>query len=279
MTTSGSTEFAKLHTPLYRVIEQDLRSRIQKGKWPAGAMLPSRKSLAKEYGVDMRTIQRAISDLLADGTLQAHGGRGTFVPVQDNGDSDDPTRVAYKTIVIIAEQSFNPVPSWPAMIHAIHEGLRKHIEDCRIITVNTSDKTPESVVRHEQDALKMVESERLAGVVMFHSGGAETLPDIQRLLATEIPVVFIDRMPFEHGCDFVGIDNRISSREAIEYLISIGHQRIAFVAPDEEVTTIHDRLNGYLDAFTGAGLEPPADLVFRLSPAKSFAKEGLRSEI
>ena len=274
----GSTDLAKQHVPLYRVIEQDLRERVQTGKWTPGAMLPSRKSLAKEYGVDMRTIQRAISDLLADGTLQAHGGRGTFVPVHDGNGANGTGKVAVKTVAIIAEQSFNPVASWPAMIHSIHEGLRKHVEDCRIITINTTAKTPEGVIRNEHDALCMVESEGLAGVIMFHSGGDATLADIRHVIDAGIPTVFVDRLPFEHGCDFVGIDNRIATREAVEYLMSIGHKRIAIVAPDENVTTIDDRLNGFLDSYMSSG-QSGQDLVFRLSLAKSFSREGLMSEI
>jgi len=279
MRDAGPTELAKQHVPLYRVIEQDLRERVQSGKWTAGAMLPSRKSLAKEYGVDMRTIQRAISDLLADGTLHAHGGRGTFVPVLDGSGPNGTAKVAVKTVAIIAEQSFNPVASWPAMVHSIHEGLRKHVEDCRVITINTSAKTPEGVVRNEHDALRMVEGEGLAGVIMFHAGGDATLPDIRHVIDAGIPTVFVDRLPFEHGCDFVGIDNRIATREAIEYLMSIGHRRIAIVAPDENVTTIDDRLNGFFDTFMSAGLPAPQDLVFRLALAKSLTREGLMSEI
>jgi len=278
MKTADPKGLAKLHSPLYRVIEQDLRGRIHSGKWTAGAMLPSRQSLAKEYGVDMRTIQRAICDLLADGTLHAHGGRGTFVAMSDDND-DDTTAVANKAVMVIAEQSFSPVPSWPVLIHAIHEGLRKQIEGCRILTFNTTDKTHEGVIRHEQDALRMVETEGYSGVIMFHCGGESTLPDIQRVLSTDVPIVFIDRLPFEHGCNFVGIDNRFAAREAIEYLLSIGHTRIAFIAPKEKVSTIDDRLHGYLDAFMSVGIPPPNDLIFRLDLAKSFSREGLRSEL
>ena len=43
------------------------------------AMLPSRQSLAREYSVDLSTVQRAVSEMLTDGTLRADSGRGTFV--------------------------------------------------------------------------------------------------------------------------------------------------------------------------------------------------------
>lgn len=41
-------------------------------------MLPSRRSLAKDYAVDLTTVQRAVARLVADGLLRADEGRGTF---------------------------------------------------------------------------------------------------------------------------------------------------------------------------------------------------------
>jgi DNA-binding LacI/PurR family transcriptional regulator len=67
-------------TPIYRQIEADLRTKVRDGFWLPGAMLPSRKALADEYNVDLRTLQNAIAPLLADGALRADNRRGTFVP-------------------------------------------------------------------------------------------------------------------------------------------------------------------------------------------------------
>lgn len=63
----------------YKQIEISLRSRILDGRWPASMMLPSRRELAKEYGVSPITIERAITPLIAEGMLRADDRRGTFV--------------------------------------------------------------------------------------------------------------------------------------------------------------------------------------------------------
>ena len=282
MKSVSPKELVEHHSPLYRRIELDLRERVQRGQWPAGYMLPSRKSLAQEYGVDMRTLQRAIGDLLADGTLTAHGGRGTFVAGSSSSTNSEQPRAANSltnTIAIIAEQSFSPGPTWLATIQTVHEAVRKSLPDAQIITLNTYDRTPEGVARHERNALEIVENERLAGVIMAHAGGAETLPDIRRVLATGVPIVFIDRLPFDRGCDFVGIGNRFAAQDLVEYLTSIGHKRIGFLAPDETVTTIEDRLAGYHDAMRTAQLDSPEEYIFRLPLARSYAMESLKTEI
>ena len=277
-----STGLADMYSPLYKRIEKDLRDRVQGGRWPAGTMLPSRKSLAKEYGVDMRTIQRAIGDLLADGTLHAHGGRGTFVASSANGGHPG-SSLGYgapaKTVAIIAEQSFSPGPSWPVTIQAIHETLRREISDCRLITLNTYDKTPEGVMRHERDAVAVAEQQHLAGVIMFHSGGDETIPDIRRVVDRGTPMVFIDRLPGDLKCDFVGIDNRYAACDGVEYLISIGHRKIAFLAPEEEASTIEGRMAGYLEALAKHKIEVNEEYICRVPLTKSFALDALRSEI
>ncbi|MFB9377318.1 aminotransferase class I/II-fold pyridoxal phosphate-dependent enzyme, partial [Kineococcus gynurae] len=46
---------------------------------PAGARLPSSRSLVRELGVGPVTVQRAIDQLVADGTVITRPGAGTFV--------------------------------------------------------------------------------------------------------------------------------------------------------------------------------------------------------
>ena len=63
----------------YQRIAADLRAQIRAGRWLPGALLPSRRRLAQEYGVELGTLQQAISGLLADGTLKALPRQGTVV--------------------------------------------------------------------------------------------------------------------------------------------------------------------------------------------------------
>jgi DNA-binding LacI/PurR family transcriptional regulator/DNA-binding transcriptional regulator YhcF (GntR family) len=65
--------------PPYRVICDDLRRRIGTEPWVAGAMLPGRRDLAAQYGVNLNTLNRAIALLTQEGLLHADDRRGTFV--------------------------------------------------------------------------------------------------------------------------------------------------------------------------------------------------------
>lgn len=76
------------YVPAYRRIEADLRSLVSSGAWPAGSLIPGRRELANNYGVDLNTVQSAIRSLLDDGTLRAEGRSGTYVSgVAESGSS------------------------------------------------------------------------------------------------------------------------------------------------------------------------------------------------
>ncbi|MDR3709859.1 MAG: GntR family transcriptional regulator [Capsulimonadaceae bacterium] len=68
-----------IKAPLSKRIAADLRQRIANGDWAAGTPLPSRRELAKTYGVALRTIEEAMGPLIADGVVRTKSGNGTFV--------------------------------------------------------------------------------------------------------------------------------------------------------------------------------------------------------
>ncbi|MDR5695738.1 MAG: GntR family transcriptional regulator, partial [Armatimonadota bacterium] len=65
--------------PLYLQIKNFLKEQILSGSLPPGSRLPSTRSLAQRLGVARITVQEAYDELIAEGLLSAHVGRGTFV--------------------------------------------------------------------------------------------------------------------------------------------------------------------------------------------------------
>ncbi|MDD3036046.1 MAG: GntR family transcriptional regulator [Bacilli bacterium] len=65
--------------PMYQKIEKDLRVAILDGKLKQGDMIPSETELAARYKVTRMTVRQAINNLLVDGYIYRHKGRGTFV--------------------------------------------------------------------------------------------------------------------------------------------------------------------------------------------------------
>lgn len=65
--------------PLYRQILDQLRQLIATGALPVGERLPPSRELAQRLGVHRTTVANAYAELTADGWIQGHVGRGTFV--------------------------------------------------------------------------------------------------------------------------------------------------------------------------------------------------------
>jgi DNA-binding FadR family transcriptional regulator len=67
-------------TAKYRLIADTFRHRIQSGMLPPGTRLPSDRELAALWGVDRRTVIRALDVLRDERLVVTEHGKGTFVP-------------------------------------------------------------------------------------------------------------------------------------------------------------------------------------------------------
>jgi GntR family transcriptional regulator len=66
-------------TPIYRQIVDQVRLAVATGALSPGDSLPSVRSLAERLVVNPNTVAKAYADLVRDGVLESHQGRGVFV--------------------------------------------------------------------------------------------------------------------------------------------------------------------------------------------------------
>ena len=65
----------KGNPPLYRKLEADLRSKIERSEYPRGSRLPSERELCESYSVSTVTVKRALSELALEGIIETSKGR------------------------------------------------------------------------------------------------------------------------------------------------------------------------------------------------------------
>jgi GntR family transcriptional regulator len=65
--------------PLYGQVRRLLIERIQSGEWMVGDPLPNEGTLARQFGVSVGTIRKAIEGLENNGLIKRIQGRGTYV--------------------------------------------------------------------------------------------------------------------------------------------------------------------------------------------------------
>ncbi|MDH5353218.1 MAG: LacI family transcriptional regulator [Gammaproteobacteria bacterium] len=100
---------------------------------------------------------------------------------------------------------------------------------------------------------------------------------LDKIWRSGFPLVQIMReVPFSQFPAVIA-DNRNGVREATRHLISLGHQKIAFVGGDEAISDYHERLGGYMDAMSEAGLSVPEAYVLPISQGRAAGRQVLQT--
>ncbi|MGB6008865.1 GntR family transcriptional regulator [Castellaniella sp.] len=72
-----------LAVPRYERIRIAIQNRLAQQAWEADQPIPTEQTLAREYGVSVGTIRKAVERLVADGLLVKRQGSGTFIKRPD----------------------------------------------------------------------------------------------------------------------------------------------------------------------------------------------------
>jgi len=67
------------HIPLYVQLRDQLRALVDSGDLRTGDRIPASRELASQLGVHRTTVANAYAELEAEGLIQGHVGRGTFI--------------------------------------------------------------------------------------------------------------------------------------------------------------------------------------------------------
>ncbi len=112
--------------------------------------------------------------------------------------------------------------------------------------------TAETLSKQER-LLAMMQEYRADGVLLCPATGTSA-QTIIRLRQVGLPFVLFTRYVDGVEADYVGADNRRGAELATEHLITLGHQRIAFVGGPANSSARRDRLQGYRTALEQHGL-------------------------
>lgn len=82
-TAGGEANGIDSRLPRYLALRDDLAAKIAQGGWNFVDPLPSEMKLAKQYGVALGTMRRAIEELVREGVLERRHGSGTYVRRSD----------------------------------------------------------------------------------------------------------------------------------------------------------------------------------------------------
>ncbi len=148
-------------------------------------------------------------------------------------------------------------PFWANILHGAE--VEAHTSHIRLTYQTINRRSEESF-----SLLNRLYELRLDGILLVGPADAETI-DAIRMAA--IPLVLVDNYLRRPSLDAVLSDNFEGTIEAVEYLLSEGHRRIAFIGalsslyPDHTLYTIEWRAKGYRAALQRAGLPVDDELI------------------
>ncbi|SEC89883.1 DNA-binding transcriptional regulator, LacI/PurR family [Streptomyces misionensis] len=114
-------------------------------------------------------------------------------------------------------------------------------------------------------------AQRVDGVLMMAVHNDDTLPD--RLDELAVPTVLAGRRSDTERLGHVRADNRGGARLAVEHLLAGGRRSIATITGPMDMDVARERLDGYREALTRAGLAADEDLI----ASGDFTEEGGRA--
>jgi LacI family transcriptional regulator len=138
--------------------------------------------------------------------------------------------------------------------------LLRAVEDVaranRVVVLAASlDERPE----RELEITATFVNRRADGLII--APASEDQSHLAREVAAGLKVVFVDRRPRGLDADVVVSTNESGAAEAVRHLVSHGHQRIAYLGDAPTILTARERLTGYREAMTAAGLEVDERLI------------------
>ncbi|MCF7929375.1 MAG: substrate-binding domain-containing protein [Spirochaetales bacterium] len=132
----------------------------------------------------------------------------------------------------------------------------------------------------ENRYLNVLLEKRVDGIILSPTG--QNIDTIERIIATGIPLCFIDRIIDDIPCDYVVVDNAEATKNAVIELFERGYEKIAFLAPPQSIMTGKERLSGFRQAFLETGREINENMItyseITLEGGRKAATEILQTE-
>jgi len=132
-------------------------------------------------------------------------------------------------------------PFYPQLARGAEDAaLKRHYI---LITVNTDDQ-----VEREREVVAMLLARRVDGLLLVRSPNARDRSHLQAALDGGTPLVAVDRYVEGIVTDSVAVNNTKGVRMAMNHLLRLGHERIAYLGADWEVSNARQRRRAYEQA-------------------------------
>ena len=215
------------------------------------------KDIAREAGVSAQTVSRAIND---KGEIRPET-RARILRIADqlgyrpNSVARSLATQRTQNIGLVVPDVSNPF--FASVARGIQDAA--HQNRYNVFLCNTDENA-----EREQSAIRSLEAQRVDGILLCSS----RLPEAELLqLANRYqPLVLVNRCVAHPQTGCVLVDDARAMKQAVQYLIDLGHRRIGLLAGPAKSHSGQQRSLGYLQAMHEGGLDAPASWQIHCPP-------------
>lgn len=240
--------------PIYADLAERIRSAIL--FCGDGLEIPSIRSLVRLHGAAPDTVRKALQLLVEQGEILP-GGLGCRY-IRRNPKQGVPFCKPYPAVAVLSQRSlpFGQDDYSSRLLEGLLVGLRSYPLPCTILP------EPQKIsVSVQPDCIIVQPGGHRFGAVVFVSGAPQPL--LQAVVEAGVVGIALDCLSDMPGIDSVAIDCEAEGDSTVEYLATLGHVHIGFLAPRYPTAPSH----------WTQGVDPDA---VRLSQAMLQAKQRLR---
>lgn len=234
-------------------VAQDLQYGCKSGILTHVAIQPRLSEIAARADVSEATVSRVLN---AKPGVANDTRRRVLDVLADLGYADVHRKAAGTgAIGIVTPELSNPI--FPHLAQQM-ESVFAHHGYISLLCSSTSETV------HEQDFLDFLLAHGASGVVVIN--GRYALPDVgyepyQALRAKGVPVVLVNGFSGEPPIPSVAINVVEAASHAVDYLGSLGHERVGLLSGPHRYPTANDLVTGYREGHSSTGIDFDESLI------------------
>lgn len=228
---------------------------------------PSLAEIARLVGVSTPTVSKVLNDRkdVAENT------RARVLAALEESGYRAPAQRRATTGPEVVEVAFDHVTAYGSILL---NGILDYASSTDVEVVLTATPSLRAGTLDLGRLVQRMIDERRSGMIVVTSAFSPS--HLAAFRRRRIPVVVVDPLnPPPDGIISVGATNFAGGRSAVDHLLDLGHQRIAYLGGPESSECNQARLHGYMSALMGRSIDVDTDLISHGSFKAEHGIEGL----
>lgn len=226
----------------YMRVYQDIKDGIVSGRYRHGDRLPTEAELQETFGVSRITVKKAMELLGDESLIQRFPGKGTFVYLQQETETDSQPKVDRGLVIGVVMSDFSS-DFGQHFLQGVSEEANR--QGCGLMvglcysTLSEENTIIERMMQNGVDGIIAMAIHSEQGINAGIVNGA----------MRGFPLVLADRYLEGIPLPYVGSDHADASFKATQYLFSLGHKNIGLISSAPTTTAIAERESGYMKSY------------------------------